>query len=163
MKQRKHIFNISLTTLNSLGRNLYRNFITVLGEAISNAWDADACNVVIRIDRKNAEMTIIDDGVGMTEEDFDGKFLKIGFSKRSDGSHATSSGRPYIGRKGIGKLALLSCARSVSIVTKAKDSELVGSVIDNEELDAAIGEDKTNEEYELRPLEDDDAKLFGNC
>ena len=34
-------FNISLSVLNHLGRNLYRNFITVLGEAISNSWDAD--------------------------------------------------------------------------------------------------------------------------
>lgn len=37
-------FNISLAVLNSLGRNLYRNFITILGEAISNSWDADANN-----------------------------------------------------------------------------------------------------------------------
>lgn len=37
-----YTFNISLSILNHLGRNLYRNFITVLGEAISNSWDADA-------------------------------------------------------------------------------------------------------------------------
>jgi len=46
-------FEISLSVLNHLGRNLYRNFITVLGEAISNAWDADANNVWIDIDRDN--------------------------------------------------------------------------------------------------------------
>lgn len=162
LEQRKHIFNISLTTLDSLGRNLYRNFITVLGEAISNAWDADAHNVTIDIDRENAEMVIIDDGAGMDEEDFDNKFLKIGFSKRSDGSYTTKSGRPYIGRKGIGKLALLSCAKSVSIVTKAKKSEITGSVIDNDELDKAIKNDETNEEYELGVLNVDDVKLFGD-
>ncbi len=33
-------FEISLSVLNHLGRNLYRNFVTVLAEAISNAWDA---------------------------------------------------------------------------------------------------------------------------
>ena len=38
-------FNISLSVLNHLGRNLYRNVITVIGEAISNSWDADATNV----------------------------------------------------------------------------------------------------------------------
>ena len=162
MGQRKHIFNISLTTLDSLGRNLYRNFITVIGEAISNAWDADAYNVTIDIDRENAEMIIIDDGVGMDEENFDNKFLKIGFSKRSDGSRTTKTGRPYIGRKGIGKLALLSCAKSISIVTKAKNSEIVGSVIDNDELDRAIKNDETNDEYELGALNKDDVRLFGN-
>jgi len=35
-------FNISLSVLNHLGRNLYRNIVTVIGEAISNSWDADA-------------------------------------------------------------------------------------------------------------------------
>ena len=34
----EYTFNISLSILNHLGRNLYRSFITVLGEAISNAW-----------------------------------------------------------------------------------------------------------------------------
>lgn len=38
-------FNISLSVLNHLGRNLYRSFITVLGEAISNSWDADAIKI----------------------------------------------------------------------------------------------------------------------
>lgn len=44
-KANKFKFEISLSVLNHLGRNLYRNFITVIGEAISNSWDADAKNV----------------------------------------------------------------------------------------------------------------------
>ena len=79
-------FNISLSVLNHLGRNLYRNIITVIGEAISNAWDADAENVWIRIDRDKNTMCILDDGIGMTSEDFQEKFLKIGYSKRRDGT-----------------------------------------------------------------------------
>ena len=51
-------FNISLSVLNHLGRNLYRNFITVIGEAISNSWDADAKNVWIYIDRENDSFII---------------------------------------------------------------------------------------------------------
>ena len=78
-------FAISLSVLNHLGRNLYRNFITVLGEAISNAWDADAKNVWINIDRENSIFSIKDDGTGMSSDDFQSKFLKIGYSKRSDG------------------------------------------------------------------------------
>ena len=77
-------FNISLSVLNHLGRNLYRNFITVIGEAISNSWDADASTVWIEIDRENRFMSIVDDGVGMNENDFQDKFLKIGYSKRKN-------------------------------------------------------------------------------
>ena len=100
-------FEISLSVLNHLGRNLYRSFMTVLGEAISNAWDADAENVRIYIDRDNNSFVVKDDGDGMDSDDFQGKFLKIGYSKRKSGKTTTKKGRPFIGRKGIGKLALL--------------------------------------------------------
>ena len=134
-------FAISLSVLNHLGRNLYRNFITILGEAISNAWDADARNVWINIDRRNSSFCILDDGKGMTADDFQSKLLKIGYSKRSGGNTTTQSGRPYIGAKGIGKLALLSCARRISIFSKVNGGDYVGGVIDNSELDQAITDD----------------------
>jgi HSP90 family molecular chaperone len=111
-------FEISLSILNHLGRNLYRNFITVIGEAISNSWDAYAHNVWIDINKENGTMYIVDDGTGMTEDDFQNKFLKIGYSKRVDNS-SSSHNRPYIGRKDIGKLALLSCASRVHISSKS--------------------------------------------
>jgi len=50
-KDEQYQFAISLSVLNHLGRNLYRNFVTVLGEAISNSWDAEAENVWIDIYR----------------------------------------------------------------------------------------------------------------
>ncbi|MCY3955464.1 MAG: ATP-binding protein [Nitrospira sp.] len=145
-------FAISLSVLNHLGRNLYRNFITILGEAISNAWDADARNVWINIDRRNSSFCILDDGKGMTADDFQSKLLKIGYSKRSGGNTTTQSGRPYIGAKGIGKLALLSCARRISIFSKVNGGDYVGGVIDNSELDQAITDDLVPEEYPLEEL-----------
>lgn len=143
-------FNISLSVLNHLGRNLYRNFITVIGEAISNSWDADARNVWIDIDREARSMFISDDGVGMTSDDFQNKFLKIGYSKRKSDQNTTNTGRPYIGRKGIGKLALLSCAQRVHIVSKTTQSDIVGGLIDNSGLDEAIRDDLTASEYVLK-------------
>lgn len=147
MKQ--YNFNISLSILNHLGRNLYRSFMTVLGEAVSNSWDADAHNVIITIDREEKVLIVRDDGNGMTEDDFQNKFLKIGYSKRKDGKSHTNSGRPYIGRKGIGKLALLSCAQTITLLTKTEHSELVGGVIDNSGLDEAIKDDVSSNDYSL--------------
>lgn len=152
-------FNISLSVLNHLGRNLYRNFITVLGEAISNSWDADAKNVWIYIDREKNSLIIKDDGVGMTSDDFQTKFLKIGYSKRKDGIDKTEGNRPFIGRKGIGKLALLSCAKRIHIITKTKDTDFVGGIIDNSELDNAINDDLTPQQY---PLETVNIELFNS-
>ncbi|MGO9318256.1 MAG: ATP-binding protein [Terracidiphilus sp.] len=148
-------FEISLSVLNHLGRSLYRSFATVLGEAISNSWDADATNVHIYVDRDKNSFIIKDDGNGMTAEDFQNKFLKIGYSKRKDGTNTSPAGRPFIGRKGIGKLALLSCAERITVVTKVEGGEYIGGVIDNPALDDAIKEDLTPQEY---PLESWNAK-----
>jgi len=142
-------FNISLSVLNHLGRNLYRSFITVLGEAISNSWDADANNVWIYIDSSKNSLIIKDDGLGMNESDFQDKFLKIGYSKRKDGSIQTVSGRPFIGRKGIGKLALLSYAKRIHIFTKTKKSNFIGGIIDNSCLDQAIIDDDSQYQLEM--------------
>ena len=142
-------FEISLSVLNHLGRNLYRNFITVLGEAISNAWDADADNVWIYIERDNNNFVIKDDGEGMDSTSFQNKFLKVGYSKRRDGNMVTPRNRPFIGAKGIGKLALLSCAQNISIISKTTTTDYVGGIIDNSELDDAIQHDMTPDQYPL--------------
>lgn len=146
-------FEISLSVLNHLGRNLYRSFMTVLGEAISNSWDADAENVWIYINREKNKLVIKDDGNGMDEKDFQNKFLKIGYSKRQGNRRFTDNGRPFIGRKGIGKLALLSCAAKVTVLTKKEGRQLIGGVIDNSDLDDAIENDLTPNEYELEEFE----------
>mgnify|MGYP000001390662 FL=1 len=152
----EHKFLISMTVLDHLGRQLYRNFITVIGEAISNAWDADAQNVWIELNREQQTLTISDDGHGMSSEDLDEKFLKIGYTKRGhEGTDIHSrSGRPYIGAKGIGKLALLSCADEVSIVSKTKTTQPTGCRISNTELDEAINNDRSTDEVLLKDAGD---------
>lgn len=149
-------FAISLSVLNHLGRNLYRNFITVLGEAISNSWDADARNVWVSIDWDAKSFVIVDDGLGMDAQAFQDRFLKIGYSKRKENGNKTERGRPFIGAKGIGKLALLSCAKRVTILSKTVATDPVGGAIDNSGLDNAIHNDLVPEDY---PLEVPDEKI----
>ena len=151
--EKQFTFAISLSVLDHLGRNLYRSFATVLGEAISNSWDADADNVWIYIDKEKGSFFIKDDGDGMTWDDFQNKFLKIGYSKRKQGETYSSKRRPYIGRKGIGKLALLSCADRIHVISKVADEEYVGGIIDNAGLDKAITEDLKPQEYVLRKVD----------
>lgn len=152
-------FEISLSVLNHLGRNLYRSFATVLGEAISNSWDADAKTVWIYLDPMGDGFWIKDDGIGMTADDFQNKFLKIGYSKRKGGKRHSKKGRPFIGRKGIGKLALLSCADRISVISRVKGASYVGGSIDNRKLDEAITDDLTAQEYPLGQV-DVDSKSF---
>ena len=156
MDNKTYKFEISLSVLNHLGRNLYRNFVTVLGEAISNSWDANAKNVWIVIEKDKGNFIIKDDGMGMTSDDFKNKFLKIGYSKRKSGPddslvmHSPPPfKRPYIGAKGIGKLALLSCAETISVISKTSGAKYIGGVIDNSKLSKAIKDDSTPGKYKL--------------
>jgi hypothetical protein len=136
--------------------------MTVLGEAISNSWDADAKNVWIYINKENNYLVIKDDGDGMNKDDFQGKFLKIGYSKRKNGSTVTEKGRPFIGRKGIGKLALLSCADKISVLSKIKGGEYIGGVIDNSGLDQAITDDLNPRQYQLGEVQYETLEKFTN-
>lgn len=153
-------FEISLSVLDHLGRHLYRSFSTVLGEAISNAWDADAKEVRIYLDNDHKGFWIKDDGVGMDANDFQNKFLKIGYSKRKERKKSRERKRPFIGRKGIGKLAMLSCASRVSIISKKMDGDYVGGTIENSKLDEAITEDLTPSEYELGTIRQGEFKKY---
>jgi hypothetical protein len=156
----QYTFAISLSILNHLGRNLYRSFVTVLGEAISNSWDANAENVNIYVDREKNSFIIKDDGIGMSRDDFQNKFLKIGYSKRKSGeTKSPDKERPYIGRKGIGKLALLSCADKITVMSKVAGGDYIGGTIDNRGLDNAINDDLTPEQYKLENL---DPGIFGD-
>lgn len=120
---------IDLNVLDHLGVNLYSNFAAVLTEVVANAWDADAENVSIRVDRdaRSVTVTIRDDGVGMTGDDINERFLRVGYRRRDDGAvpKRTAKSRVVMGRKGLGKLSLFSIADEVE-VQSAKDGERHG-------------------------------------
>ena len=70
----------------------------------------------------------------MDANDFQTKFLKIGYTKRAKGKMRTPKQRPFIGAKGIGKLALLSCADRITVFSKKKGQSYIGGTIDNSGL-----------------------------
>lgn len=145
-------FEFSLTVLNSLGRTLYRNFASVIAEAISNSWDAEATCVKIVIVKEKKEMTIEDNGIGMNDNDFQGKFLKVGYARRADKS--ISLRRKPLGRKGIGKLAMLSISERITIRAKKLNEEEIGGIIDNMELDIGIKNDEAYSLEKINAIED---------
>src|SRR5882724_3711229 len=91
-------FQFSLEILNHLGRGLYRSFATVIAEAVSNSWDAEA--KIVNITITEGGLIVEDDGKGMDVNDFRDKFLTVGYSRREDLTN--KSKRNVIGRKGIG-------------------------------------------------------------
>lgn len=115
---------LSLNVLNHLGLNLYSNIPSVLSEVVANSYDADAEIVRIDIDRAAGSVVVFDNGVGMTAEELNERFLNVGYQRRlaENGGTTLGLGRKVMGRKGIGKLSLLSIADVVEVYT-AKDGQ----------------------------------------
>lgn len=112
---------LDLNVLNHLGLNLYSSVPPVLSEIVANSWDADAKNVTIQWYPQDQIIIIEDDGIGMSEEDINKKYLTVGYAKRSNGEASTPSGRAVMGRKGIGKLSIFSIAEEIELHS-VKDS-----------------------------------------
>ena len=120
----KYTMSLSLNVLNHLGINLYSNIPAVLSEIVANSWDADAENVSISI--TDNEIIIEDDGCGMTTSDINEHFLKVGYQKRESQQKSTKYGRPFMGRKGIGKLSMFSIAKEIDVISaKSNDSGIL--------------------------------------
>jgi len=163
----RYRMRISLNVLNHLGMHLYSNTPPVLAEAIANAWDADATEVRVQIDRQARAISVRDNGVGMDLADVNEKFLYVGYRKRpSDSSFRiskgrnpaggkanddfrTPKGRKPMGRKGIGKLSLFSIANRISVYTKKAGGQPESFRMDAHKIRKAIeAEDpSTAEEY----------------
>ena len=106
---------ISPGVLRHLGVGLHGSIPAVLSEAVANAWDADAGRVTITTQRLPRRIVIEDDGDGMSVDDVNNKYLRVGYERRAADGGATGKGRPPMGRKGIGKLSLFSIAGTVTV------------------------------------------------
>jgi AcrR family transcriptional regulator len=114
---RELVMTISLNALEHLGINLYSNIPAVLSEIVANAWDADAENVTVTIDKAAETITIEDDGTGMDRDGVIDRFLTVGFKRREVLGGKTAKGRSPMGRKGIGKLSIFSIAQVAKVYT----------------------------------------------
>ena len=145
----EYTLDIDLNVLNHLGLNLYSNVPAVLAELIANAWDADASRVDVSVKDQDEDKRIIiqDNGCGMNDADLRKKFLTVGYQRRTpekNGDQTPDKGRPVMGRKGIGKLSVLSIAQKVYVYTKKKDTKPLAIELDVEKIQQAI---ETKQKY----------------
>ena len=136
----EYTLDIDLNVLNHLGLNLYSNVPAVLAELIANAWDADAARVEVSVQGRDANKQIVikDDGCGMNDADLRDKFLIVGYERRKKSGDLTPKGRPVMGRKGIGKLSVLSIALKVQVFTKKENADPLAIELDVAEIQKAI-------------------------
>ena len=94
---KKYTMRISRLTIDKLGIQMYDRVSAVLAELIANAYDADAENVKItlpfgtylarrregQVEDRGYEIVIEDDGGGMTADEVNDYYLKVGYKPKS--------------------------------------------------------------------------------
>ena len=69
-------------------------------------------------DNGNKKIAVIDDGVGMSFDEINSNFLRIGRKRRADDDGLSANGiRKVTGRKGLGKLAFFGIGDTIRITT----------------------------------------------
>lgn len=149
--------SIDLAVLDDLGMNLYSNTPAVLSEAVANSYDADADMVRISIDIDGDQITIEDNGSGMSRDDINSHYLKVGYKRRTDPNAPTKTpkwDRLPMGRKGIGKLSLFSLADTIRVET-VKDDEKTGCILSAQDIRDHIASDSGTPYAPVEILPDD--------
>lgn len=140
---------LDMNILQHLGLKMYTSLPAVVSEYVANAWDAGATQVDISFPTDESMsgdygITVEDNGIGMTYEEVENKFLVVGRNRRQDEGddvvEIRGMTRPVMGRKGIGKLAGFGVAGTVVIKTFS-DSQYVEFELDYDQM-----KEKGNEE-----------------
>ena len=116
-------FTVDAALLRELGERLVGKPHVALAELVKNAYDADATKVIIRFGRDSIE--IIDDGHGMTEEDFKNFWMRIGTTHKQTARVSPLLKRPVTGSKGIGRLSAQFLGTAVELWSR-KIKEISG-------------------------------------
>lgn len=127
MKSKKLKMSFDPHTIEHLGVKMYSVLPNAIAELIANAYDAEAkvVNVVLKEDEGEKSISVIDDGVGMTFQEINNNFLRIGRKRRKEDNGMSPNGiRKVTGRKGLGKLAFFGIGDTINIETK-KDGKCV--------------------------------------
>ena len=114
-------FKTNSRHISQLGRELVTDFVTALVELIKNSYDADAYGVKIILDKPNtpqSRIVLIDTGTGMTQSDFENKWMVIGTNNKITEPY-TPKGRKKAGKKGIGRFSVERLAEKVQIYIHA--------------------------------------------
>src|SRR4051812_60679 len=96
---------------------IYKPFVKAFKELLSNSFDADAKTITILVKDDLTAIEVLDDGNGMTPYDFRDNFARLGGSTAWLRGGKSPGGRPRIGYKGIGFLAVARYCSALLVET----------------------------------------------
>src|SRR5437879_4611164 len=107
--------------LQELGERLVASPEVALVELIKNAYDADSPSCEVRIFDGGMKLAIVDQGHGMTFDEFAGKWMRIATPSKLEERVSRIFKRRLTGAKGIGRFAVRSLGDQLTLTTVAKD------------------------------------------
>lgn len=133
MPEKKLEMSFQPTVIEHLGVKMYSHTVPAIAELVANAYDACATEVEVNLfDKPEHKIIIKDNGVGMSFDEINDFYLKIGRNRRKE-NQLSPCGRTPTGKKGLGKLALFGLGNKVEISTVQAD-ERVTFVLDYEKI-----------------------------
>ena len=124
-------------TIEHLGIKMYSTLPPAIAELIANAYDACASEVIVKLSDNPKKIEVIDNGTGMTFDEINEYFLKIGRNRRVE-SQSTPCDRFATGKKGLGKLALFGIGKKIEVLTQ-KNGEKIRFVMDWDKIMSTAG------------------------
>ncbi len=94
---------------------IYKPFVKAFKELVANAYDADAKTIAASLDPSFTWLELLDDGCGMTPYHFHHDFTRLGGSSARLKGGRSPGGRPRVGFKGIGFLAVARYCRVLEV------------------------------------------------
>lgn len=133
MSEKQLVMSFEANTIQHLGVKMYSTIPPALAELIANAYDACSTEVYIKLyDGENKKVVVEDNGTGMSFDQVNDYFLRIGRNRREE-KQESACGRIPTGKKGLGKLALFGIGDNVNIVT-CQGKEAVSFTMDWDEI-----------------------------
>ncbi len=130
-------FQTAARTVDHLGREQIADAPTAISELWKNAYDAYARSVELNIfDGEAPVAALLDDGHGMSREDFVGRWLVVGTQSKILPDNTSAADRNGLrnrvrqGQKGIGRLSCANLAPILLFVSKRRTQPFVASLID---------------------------------
>ncbi len=114
---------------NIIGKELINDDNVAVMELVKNSYDAGATKVIIRfknlVDDKNkqSELIIIDDGMGMSENDILTKWLNIAYSSKKE--NFTQNNRYQAGNKGVGRFSCDRLGKKLNLYTRQENGMFI--------------------------------------
>lgn len=135
-EEKKLTMSFDPHTIEHLGVKMYSVLPNAIAELIANSYDAESPVVHIKLtdDENGKSIAVEDEGIGMSFDEINDNFLRIGRKRRQEDNGLSPNGlRKVTGRKGLGKLAFFGIGDTIQITTK-KSGECVEFIMNWDDI-----------------------------